>query len=156
MSQQMDGPGMGDVEELARLVVERLEWALAAIADGVRERPVAALAILAGVLGAVAGLSLATRQPRPKPRAPAVSEAAELLGAIVAALGAADLGRGGKGVANVVERIGKRQGGAFAWLRDMGDVSDLAGTGMRLLENPIVRAYLRAAVASQLRRRLAR
>jgi hypothetical protein len=37
--------------------------------------------------------------------------------------------------------------------RGLGDAADLAGLAMRLLENPIVRAYARAAVANQFKRR---
>ena len=38
----------------------------------------------------------------------------------------------------------------------LGDAAQLAGLGMRLLQNPIVRSYLRAALTAQLRRRFSR
>jgi hypothetical protein len=38
----------------------------------------------------------------------------------------------------------------------VGDVADLANIGLRLLENPIVRSYARAAVANQFRKRFGR
>jgi hypothetical protein len=37
--------------------------------------------------------------------------------------------------------------------RGLADAADLAGLGVRLFENPIVRAYAREALSSQIRRR---
>ena len=39
--------------------------------------------------------------------------------------------------------------------RGIGDVSELAGLGMQLFQNPVVRALLMAALERQLKRRLA-
>jgi len=37
--------------------------------------------------------------------------------------------------------------------RGMGDAAELAGLGLKLLQNPIVRSYLRSAVEGQLKKR---
>ncbi len=37
--------------------------------------------------------------------------------------------------------------------RGMGEAAELAGLGLRLLQNPIVRSYLRAAIEGQLKKR---
>ena len=74
---------------------------------------------------------------------PAVAAAifAALVGAI---LGSVLATRGRKRAP--VQRVAKRT-------RGMGDMADLAGVAMRLLENPIVRSYARQAVAKQFKRR---
>ena len=37
--------------------------------------------------------------------------------------------------------------------RGMGEAADLAGLGLKLLQNPIVRSYIRSAVEGQLKKR---
>lgn len=76
---------------------------------------------------------------------PAVAAAilAGLVGAIVGTVLAA---RAVGGRPSPPRRVLKRA-------RGFADAADLAGLAVRLFENPIVRAYVRAAVANQLRRR---
>jgi hypothetical protein len=97
-----------------QLVIDQLEELVVTIIEEVRERPGIALALVAGVVGAMVGSWLARRK-----RAPAPVRAA-------------------RGTAS----------GA-------GDAASLLGTGMRLLQNPLVRALVVATIERQVRRRLA-
>jgi hypothetical protein len=105
---------MQDAEDSTlQLVLDQVEELVVTIVEEVRQRPGIALALVAGVVGALIGSRLATRrQPRPAPPPPVV--------------------RGARGA---------------------GDAAELLGTGMRLLQNPIVRGIVFAAVARQFRRR---
>jgi len=80
---------------------------------------------------------------------PAVAAAilAGVVGAVIGGMLAAGIGRPKPIKDRVVKRVNKR-------VNRMGDMADLAGLGMKLLENPIVRSYLLAAVSGQLRKRM--
>ena len=93
-----------------QLVVDQLEELVVTIVEEIRQRPGVALALFAGVLGALIGSRLASRRKRTPPARVARSA------------------------------------------RNVGDAADLLGTGMRLLQNPLVRGMVFAAIARQFRR----
>ena len=102
-----------DVEDSTlQLVIDQLEELVVTIVEEIRERPGVALAILAGLVGAIMGARLATRRNATPARA--------------------------------VRRKA----------RDVGDAAELAGLGIRLLKNPIVRGLLVASIERQLKRRV--
>jgi hypothetical protein len=105
----------GVEESTMQLVLDQLEELAVTIIEEVRERPGVALAICAGVAGAVVGSMLAARTRR---RSPASA------------------------------RMARRPARRF------GEAAELAGLGFRLMQNPIVRGLVLAAVERQLRRRL--
>jgi hypothetical protein len=96
------------------LIIDQFEELLVTIIDEVRQRPGVAVAILAGVAGALVGSMLAARASRRHVSPPA----------------------------RVVRKA-----------RGVGEAADLAGLGIRLLQNPIVRSYVRSAVEGQLKKR---
>jgi hypothetical protein len=77
----------------------------------------------------------------------AVALLAAVVGAIIGSMVAARGGRKRSAPRKVARRVGKQVGG-------VGDVADLAGIGLKLLENPVVRNYARAAIMSQLKKRI--
>ena len=97
-----------------QLVIDQLEELVVTIIDEVRQRPAVAVAILAGVAGALAGSMLATRFSHRHASPPV----------------------------RVVRKA-----------RGVGEAADLAGLGVKLLQNPIVRGYIRSAVEGQLKKR---
>jgi len=102
-----------DVEDSTlQLVIDQLEELVVTLIEEIRERPGVALAIFAGLVGALIGARLATRRSS----APA--------------------------------RAVRRKA------RDVGDAAELAGLGLRLLKNPIVRGLIVATIERQLRRRM--
>lgn len=108
--------GMQDSEaedSTVQLVIDQLEELVVTVIEEIRERPGVALAILAGLVGAVIGVRLATRRREPAP-------------------------------ARAVRR--KAQG--------VGAAAELAGLGVGLLKNPIVRGLIVAAIERQLKRRM--
>ncbi|HEY1294472.1 MAG TPA: hypothetical protein VGJ60_15450 [Chloroflexota bacterium] len=105
-----------DVEDSTlQLVIDQLEELVVTLVEEVRERPGIALAVVAGVIGAMIGSWLARRKRPPAPV------------------------RGARGAT-----------------RTTGEAADLARLALRLLQNPIVRAILVAAIERQVRSRLAR
>jgi hypothetical protein len=74
----------------------------------------------------------------------AVAIGAAILGAIV---GSRLAGRRRRSMAPAKEAMGKA--------RRVGDMAELVGLAMRLMQNPIVRGLIMAAIARQMRRRLA-
>jgi uncharacterized membrane protein YeaQ/YmgE (transglycosylase-associated protein family) len=98
-----------------QLIVDQLEEVVVTLIEEIRERPGVALAVFAGLMGAVVGSAVAARAGRRRPSPPAV-----------------------------VTRRARRLGAA----------SDLLGLSIRLLQNPIVRGLVLAAVQKQLRRRM--
>ena len=98
-----------------QLVLDQLEELVVTIVEEIRQRPGVAVALVAGVLGALVGSRLAMRRRRPAPAKPV--------------------------------RMARR--GA----RNVGDAADLFGTGMHVLQNPIVRGLIFAAIARQFRGR---
>lgn len=100
-------------DSTVQLVIDQLEELVVTVIEEIRERPGVALAIVAGLIGAIIGTRLATRRREPAP-------------------------------ARVVR----------AKARGVGDAAELAGLGVRLLRNPIVRGLVLAAIERQLRRRM--
>ena len=79
-----------DVEDSTfQLVIDQLEELVVTVVEEIRERPGVALAIFAGLVGAVVGARLATRRRRSAPeqavrrKARGVGDAAELAGLAV-------------------------------------------------------------------------
>jgi hypothetical protein len=103
-------------ESMFQLVVDQLEELIVTVIEELRERPAVALAIAAGVLGAIIG----TRAARGLRRRSAA---------------------GPLRAAHKAKRV--------------GDMAELAGLGLRLMQNPIVRGLVIAAIERQLKRRLA-
>ena len=99
-------------------VVDQLEELIVTIIEEIRERPGVAMAILAGLVGVIAGSVLAANAGRRRSARPA-------------------------------QRVVRRA-------RGVSDAAALAGLTMRLLQNPIVRAYLLAMIQARLRRRFIR
>jgi len=83
----------------------------------------------------------------------AVAILAAVVGALIGTLLATGVGRKQPVGKRVSKRVSK---GMSKGLGSMGDMAELAGLGMRLLENPIVREYARAAVVGQLKKRVMR
>jgi len=111
-----------DVEDSTlQLVIDQLEELVVTLIEEVRERPGIALAVVAGVVGAMVGSWLARRgsAAAPPPAPPPVRAARNTA-------------------------------------RTTGDAADLARLGLRLLQNPIVRTILIAALERQFRSRFAR
>jgi hypothetical protein len=111
MATEMQDSEVGD--STFQLVIDQLEELVVTIVEELRERPGVALAIFAGIVGALVGSRLASRS---RPR-------------------------------NVVPERAKRAAGG------VGDAAELAGLGLRLLRNPIVRGLIAASFARQFRRR---
>src|SRR5437868_3641703 len=103
-----------DVEDSTfQLVIDQLEELVVTIVEEIRERPGVALAIVAGLVGALIGTGLASRRHEPAPARAARHKA-----------------------------------------RGVGEAAELAGLGIGLLKNPIVRGLVVAAIERQLRRRM--
>ena len=146
----------GGSESVVQLIVDQMEELLLTLLEEIRARPSVAMAIGAGVLGAVLGSVLAARLTRPR-RPPPVSATSELLGALAETLvGAMPRRVDGQAIPKAAAKASKRAQKSARGLGNMADFADLAGLGVRLLENPIVRSYARAAVANQLRKRFSR
>ena len=73
--------------------------------------------------------------------------AAILAGIVGAIIGGALAARAGRRKASPPARVARRA-------RDVGDAADLLGLSFRLMQNPIVRGMVVAAVTRQLRRRV--
>jgi uncharacterized membrane protein YeaQ/YmgE (transglycosylase-associated protein family) len=99
----------GADQSTMQLVIDQLEELIVTIIEEVRQRPAVAVAIMAGIAGALIGGWLASRMGR-KP--------------------------------TVGKHVARRAG-------TVGDMAELAGLGLRLLENPLVRA----ALMNQLKKR---
>jgi hypothetical protein len=151
-----DGSNWGDGSDgVVQLIVDQVEELIITILEEIRTRPAVAAAILAGVVGAVVGTVLAARLTRPR-RPPPVSAPGELFGALAGTLAGAVPGRvDGKAVGKAASRTRKHAQRGLG-RAGFGDMADLANIGLRLLENPIVRSYARAAVSNQLRKRFSR
>lgn len=127
-----DGPGAGEAArwdddglsdqytDLPTLAMQRAVGAANGLVAFVQAQPVLAAAVIASLIGAVIGVSLA-RRPRPSRRE-------RLVESIEKRVESASEG---------ARRAGKRsQRTATAF-----DYGELVGLAMRLLENPLVRAY---------------
>jgi len=103
-------------ESTFQLVMDQLEELVVTVIEEIRERPAVALAIAAGVLGAIVGARAASRLGRRSEPAPLRA-------------------------AHKAKRV--------------GDMAELAGLGLRLMQNPIVRGLVIAAIERQVKRRFA-
>lgn len=132
------GQPAGLLEAVAEIVVEQVEEALVTVLETLRERPLLTAAVGASVASALVGLVLASRR---QPRRPKVMN---LVNDVLADLEPL----GGKG------KVGKkvRRGGSRG-LEGLGSAAELLPLALQLLQNSIVRAYVRGFVRSQLRRR---
>jgi uncharacterized membrane protein YeaQ/YmgE (transglycosylase-associated protein family) len=97
-----------------QLIVDQIEELIVTIIEEVRQRPGVAVAILAAVVGALVGSSLAARASH----------------------------RHASPTARVVRKV-----------HGVGDAADLAALGLKLLQNPLVRGYVRSVVEGQLKKR---
>lgn len=102
-------------ESTLQLVLDQLEELMVTIIEEIRERPGVALAITAGLVGAVAGSMFAARTRRPR---------------------------------RPTARVARQA-------RRVSDMAELVGLSLRLMQNPIVRGLIVAAIERQLRRKLA-
>ena len=160
MQSDSGAQGAGDTwgsgsEGVGALIVDQLEELIVTLLEAIRTRPSVAIAIVAGVAGAVVGSMLASRL-RPR-RVVAASAASGVLENLVGSLAGAmprDLNK--KAVPRAAGRTAQRAQRRARGLGKMTDVAELAGLAMQLLENPIVRGYLRAALASQVQKRFRR
>jgi hypothetical protein len=150
MNNSADKPG-----DLGKMITDQMEDLLVTVIEGVRERPVVAAAIFAGIVGAFVGITLA-RVRRPKRRVPATLGFLHGLGAV---LHAVELDRRSKALSRrmrkTAQTVGERSSRALAdELGEFYRMADLAPMAMRLLQNPIVRSYVRAAIVSRVARRI--
>ena len=103
-------------QSVMELIVDQLEELVVTIIEEIRARPGVAAAILAGLLGAIAGSMLAASMARRQQARPA--------------------------------RVARKARGRAA-----SEAADLAGLGLKLLQNPTVRGYVRSAMESELKKR---
>jgi hypothetical protein len=102
-------------ESTFQLIMDQLEELVVTVIEEIRERPGVALAIAAGVIGAIVGVRAAARLGR-RSAPPAPLRAA-----------------------HKAKRV--------------GEMAELAGLGLRLMQNPIVRGLVIAAIERQVKRR---
>lgn len=149
-------PDRARSNDLMQSLVDGVEDVLLTLVEEIRERPGVAAALFAGFVGALVGLALAARVARREP--PPRRRVAHVAEALFETL---DLGRRGRRVGGEVkassrrvkQQADKRTGGLFSRSLDVRGVADLVPLAMRLLENPIVRAYAVRAISRQLRKR---
>ena len=127
-----DESGLNDqYVDLVQLAANRASQLADALVAGIQARPLVAAAVIAGGVGALVGLSLARRSRSPQ----------------------AKLGKALKDQARVAEKQAEaaRKGGQR--LRKVTDYGELVPLAMKLLENPIVRAFIVQTVTKRLVRR---
>jgi hypothetical protein len=140
--------------DLGKTITDQMEEFLVTAIEGVRERPAVAAALIAGFVGAFVGVIL-SRALRPKRRVP---ERLDLPRGLSALLRAAELEKRSKELTRRARKTAKTAGerSSRAISQDMAEffsMAELAPTAMRLLQNPIVRGYIRAAIVSRFARR---
>ncbi|HLZ30161.1 MAG TPA: hypothetical protein VKV73_22795 [Chloroflexota bacterium] len=101
-------------QSVMQLVVDQLEELVVTIIEEIRERPGVAAAILAGLLGAIAGSMLA---------------------------------------ANLAHRRASPPARVVRKARGLAEAAELAGLAVKLMQNDLVRGYVRSAVESQFKKR---
>jgi hypothetical protein len=149
MKNSADEPG-----DLGKMIADQMEEVLVTVIEGVRERPIVAASIVAGIVGAFIGIMLA-RVRRPKRRVP---ETLDFSHGLAAVLRAAELDQRSRALSRRLRKsartVGERSSRALSEdLFEFFRMADLAPTAMRLLQNPIVRSYIRAAIVSRVARR---
>jgi hypothetical protein len=140
--------------DLGKTITDQFEELLVTAVEGARERPVVAASIFAGFVGAFVGIVLASAR-RPKRRVPT---SLDLSHGLPALLRAAELDQRSKDLSRRFRKsaktVGERSSRAFSQdLAEFFSMAELAPTAMRLLQNPIVRGYIRAAIVSRIARR---
>jgi hypothetical protein len=140
--------------DLVKTITDQMEELLVTAIEGVRERPAVAVALFAGFVGAFVGVILA-RALRPKRRVP---ERLDLSRGLSALIRAAELDQRSRELSRRVRKTAKTAGerSSRAISKDLAEffsTAELAPTAMRLLQNPIVRGYIRAAIVSRFARR---
>ena len=145
-----------DSEDLFQRVMDVVEDVLVTLIEAVRERPQVAAAIGAAVVGAAVGAALAgigRPKPQPKPKA-AVSGMVDLLAGIASAIA---LEERTKRVSDVAGESAKSAAKRSPLRIDLGDLKNagaLVPLALQLLENPVVRGYMRSVIRSQFKKRL--
>lgn len=140
--------------DLVTTLTDALEELLVTVIEGVRERPVVAMALVAGVIAGLVGIALAG-VGRPKRRVPRAGF--DLQGLFEAMTNALEVEQRSKRVSREFGRAGDRldgkSRGLFSAMSDLRSAGDLVPVAIRLLENPLVRSYLRHTVTRQVRQR---
>lgn len=138
-------------DDVFQLVVDTLEEIAVTVLEGIRERPGLALTLIAGVAGALVGLVFAAGKAR-ELRKPAPAKTVSNL--FAGWTNALDLEDRTHRVATVArksaKRADRRSSGLFGDLTSLRGAADLVPVTLRLLENPIVRSYIRATLAKQI------
>jgi len=147
-------------------IVDQFEELIVSLIEEIRERPMVVAAIFAAIVGAILGGVIArARRPKPRVEIPRVAPG-DLMDALSSLMGEArpraqevrkavgkSVGKSGKSVGKSGRQASKS---SRDWLGKLGfgDWADLLAIGTQLMENPLVRSYVRAALAGQLRRRM--
>lgn len=151
-----DPPGQ-PANDFFQLVVEQIEEFAVTVLEEIRERPGVAAAVIAGVIGALAGLAFAAARSRRDRRPAPIRGAGRTFAAWASAL---DLEERSGRVARVANKSAKkandRSRGLFDDLAGLRSAADLVPITGKVLENPLVRAYLRNIIRNQVRRRFSR
>jgi uncharacterized membrane protein YeaQ/YmgE (transglycosylase-associated protein family) len=138
---------------MLQFMVEELEDLTVTLLEELRERPAVVAAIAAGVVGALVGTWVAQRT-RPRRRRSVTQQlAAELVGPLASALGRSRVADTvSERTSTGLHLLGARANGSARAARRAGSAVDLVQLVLRLLQNPLVRAYLASLIARQLRR----
>ncbi len=146
------GAGAGGRGDVVQAITDTAEDLLVTVLEEVRERPSVAVAVIAGVFGALIGIGLAvyvTARRREKAR-----PASQLEHLVSSFLNAVKLERSSREFSEQLGRgarkARRRSTGILSKLTDAGDVAELVPLAVQLLENPVVRSYVRKALASRL------
>lgn len=143
----------GAFRDLAQTITDVLEEAVVTLIEAVRERPAVAAALVAGVIGTALGLALArTRRPKPSTRR-ATHRLQDLLSDLAGGVVASTLAGGSllnRGSVRAATRAAPRPRGTLKDLTRVRSASELVPLAAKLLQNPLVRGYLRGMLSSRL------
>jgi hypothetical protein len=146
----------GEADDVMKLAFDLVGDLVASVVDEIRERPGVAAAIVAGVCGALIGIGLAGLVGR-RPKRRAASAAGGVVDLLAGLTRAVDLEGRTQRVAHMASQApGRGRRGGEGLLDRMGHVrnaTDLLPIGLSLLENPLVRTFVRGMVVSRLRKR---
>lgn len=157
MAQFDSDPAGQPSSDVFQLVVEHIEEFAVSVLEEVRERPGVAAAMIAGVIGALAGLAFAAARSRRDRRPAPIRGAASTFAAWASALDLEEKSGRVSRVANKsAKKANERSRGLFDDLAGLRSAADLVPLTGKVLENPLVRAYLRNIIRNQVRRRFGR
>ena len=143
----------GDSEDFLQRVVDLAEDLLVTLIEAVRERPQVAAALAAAVVGAAIGTALAgVTRPKPRPRPP--SALVDVLAGLASAVALEERTKRVSGVATESAKKAARKNPFQMKADDLKNVGALAPIAFQLLQNPVVRGYIRSAIQSQMKKRL--